>query len=69
MARYHFFTLDVFTGRRFGGNPLAVVLDAERLSGEQMQAIGRESVPVVLRAAAEFTRLCPDSAVCMTKFL
>ena len=22
MARYHFFTLDVFTGRPFGGNPL-----------------------------------------------
>ena len=42
MARYHFFTLDVFTGRPFGGNPLAVVLDAERLSGEQMQTIAAE---------------------------
>ncbi|MGH6630406.1 MAG: PhzF family phenazine biosynthesis protein, partial [Burkholderiales bacterium] len=42
MARYHFFTLDVFTGRPFGGNPLAVILDAERLSGEQMQAIAAE---------------------------
>jgi len=30
---------------------------------------GRESVPVALRAAAEFTRLCPDFAVCMTKSL
>jgi hypothetical protein len=69
MARYHFFTLDVFTGRPFGGNPLAVILDAERLSGEQMLAIGRESAPVALRGAAEFTRLCPDSAVCMTKSL
>ena len=42
MARYHFFTLDVFTGRPFGGNPLAVVLDAERLGSEQMQAIAAE---------------------------
>ncbi len=42
MARYHFFTLDVFTGRPFGGNPLAVILDAERLSSEQMQAIAAE---------------------------
>ncbi|HKQ26291.1 MAG TPA: arsenic resistance N-acetyltransferase ArsN2 [Burkholderiales bacterium] len=33
------------------------------------QAIGRESVPAKLLAAAEFTRLCPDSAVCMTKSL
>ena len=42
MTRYHFFTLDVFTGRPFGGNPLAVVLDAERLSRGQMQAIAAE---------------------------
>lgn len=42
MARYHFFTLDVFTGRPFGGNPLAVVLDAERLTGAQMQAVAAE---------------------------
>jgi amino-acid N-acetyltransferase len=33
------------------------------------QATGRESVPKALRGAAEFTRLCPDSAVCMTKTL
>lgn len=37
-----FHTLDVFTNRRFGGNPLAVVLDADALSTEQMQAITRE---------------------------
>lgn len=37
-----FYTLDVFTDRRFGGNPLAVVLDADGLSGEQMQAIASE---------------------------
>jgi trans-2,3-dihydro-3-hydroxyanthranilate isomerase len=37
-----FHTLDVFTNRRFGGNPLAVVLDADHLSTEQMQVITRE---------------------------
>jgi trans-2,3-dihydro-3-hydroxyanthranilate isomerase len=35
-------TVDVFTDRAFGGNPLAVVLDAEGLSTEAMQAIARE---------------------------
>ena len=35
-------TVDVFTDRIFGGNPLAVVLDAERLSTAQMHAIARE---------------------------
>lgn len=35
-------TLDVFTDRRFSGNPLAVVTDADGLSDEQMQAIARE---------------------------
>lgn len=37
-----FQTLDVFTRTRFGGNPLAVVLDADALTTEQMQAIARE---------------------------
>lgn len=37
-----FYTLDVFTDVRFGGNPLAVVLDADGLSTERMQAIARE---------------------------
>jgi len=35
-------TVDVFTDRAFGGNPLAVVLDAEGLSTAQMQAIASE---------------------------
>ena len=35
-------TLDVFTETRFGGNPLAVVLDADGLDGAAMQAITRE---------------------------
>jgi trans-2,3-dihydro-3-hydroxyanthranilate isomerase len=37
-----FNTLDVFTSKRFGGNPLAVVHDADALSTEQMQTITRE---------------------------
>lgn len=37
---YH--VVDVFTKTRFGGNPLAVVLDADDLSTEQMQIIARE---------------------------
>ena len=40
--QYTYQTLDVFTDKRFGGNPLAVVLDAETLSTEQMQKIARE---------------------------
>jgi len=35
-------TTDVFTDRMFGGNPLAVVLDAEGLSTTAMQAIALE---------------------------
>jgi trans-2,3-dihydro-3-hydroxyanthranilate isomerase len=35
-------TVDVFTDRMYGGNPLAVVLDAEGLSTAQMQAIAKE---------------------------
>lgn len=35
-------TCDVFTTHRFGGNPLAVVLQAEDLSDEQMLSITRE---------------------------
>jgi PhzF family phenazine biosynthesis protein len=33
--------VDVFTAVPFRGNPVAVVLDADELSGEQMQAIAR----------------------------
>src|SRR3981081_844962 len=40
--RRRFVTLDVFTERRFAGNPLAVVLDADGLETAAMQAIARE---------------------------
>src|ERR1700753_243632 len=37
-----YITVDVFTDRAFGGNPLAVILDAGGLSTAQMQAIATE---------------------------
>lgn len=37
-----FVTVDVFTARQFGGNPLAVVADAIGLSAQQMQSIAAE---------------------------
>lgn len=37
-----FHTCDVFTTRRFAGNPLAIVEDADALSTGQMQTIARE---------------------------
>lgn len=40
--RLRFFTLDVFTTRRFAGNPLAVVLGADGLDLRTMQTIARE---------------------------
>jgi trans-2,3-dihydro-3-hydroxyanthranilate isomerase len=39
---YRFVQVDVFTDRLFGGNPLAVVLDAAGLSDAEMQATARE---------------------------
>jgi len=39
---HEYCTLDVFTERRFGGNPLAVVLDAEDIDDASMQCIARE---------------------------
>jgi trans-2,3-dihydro-3-hydroxyanthranilate isomerase len=40
MRRYR--TVDVFTRKMFGGNPLAVVLDSDGLDDAQMQAIAKE---------------------------
>jgi trans-2,3-dihydro-3-hydroxyanthranilate isomerase len=42
MKEFAYVTLDVFTNTRFGGNQLAVILDARGLSSEQMQTIARE---------------------------
>ncbi len=42
MSRHVFHTLDVFTDKIFGGNPLAVFPDAVGLTTERMQAVARE---------------------------
>src|SRR3954453_3218581 len=39
---YPFVQVDVFTDRLFGGNQLAVFLDPQGLSDDEMQAIARE---------------------------
>jgi len=41
-VRRRYKTVDVFTDKMFGGNPLAVVLDALKLSTAQMQSIAAE---------------------------
>ncbi|UZF93528.1 PhzF family phenazine biosynthesis protein [Bosea sp. NBC_00550] len=42
MPRFPYETVDVFTDRPFGGNPLAVFTDARGLSDAQMQALAAE---------------------------
>ncbi len=42
MTTRRYRTVDVFTSRPFGGNPLAVVLDAQGLSTAQMHAMAAE---------------------------
>ena len=42
MRRFEFVTVDVFTDRRFGGNPLAVFPDARGMTSAKMQALAAE---------------------------
>jgi trans-2,3-dihydro-3-hydroxyanthranilate isomerase len=42
MRRFSFVTVDVFTERRFGGNPLAVFPDARGLEDGEMQSLAAE---------------------------
>jgi trans-2,3-dihydro-3-hydroxyanthranilate isomerase len=42
MRYYSFVTVDVFTERRFGGNPLAVFPDATGMSDAEMQSLAAE---------------------------
>lgn len=42
MRSFPFVTVDVFTDRRFGGNPLAVFPDARGMSDAEMQALATE---------------------------
>jgi len=59
-VKYHYFICDVFTEQRFGGNQLAVLPDAQKLSDWQMQQIAREfnfsETAFVLPAEAGHTR-------------
>jgi trans-2,3-dihydro-3-hydroxyanthranilate isomerase len=41
-VKYQYYTCDVFTETRFGGNQLAVLPQADGLSAQQMQQIARE---------------------------
>ena len=40
--QFDYYILDVFTDKRYSGNPLAVVLDAEGLKSATMQSIAKE---------------------------
>jgi len=42
MTEHRVFTVDAFTEHAYGGNPCAVVFDADNLSTEQMQIIAQE---------------------------
>lgn len=42
MNKFRFFITDVFTDRKYGGNPLATLVDCESLSDAEMQQIARE---------------------------
>ena len=58
--RYRYYICDVFTNTRFGGNQLAVLPEAQGLTGVQMQQITREfnfaESTFVLPAASGHTR-------------
>src|SRR5690349_1372900 len=56
MTTYPFLQVDAFTDRVLGGNPCAIVLDADDLDADLMQAIAREmnlsETAFVLRSSA-----------------
>ena len=58
-----YITVDVFTDRAFGGNPLAVVLDAGGLSTAQMQAIATASLITSRRPSCCPARTAHDAQV------
>lgn len=60
-TRYDFHTLDVFTQKRFGGNPLAVFPEAEGLDTDLMQQIAGEmnlSESVFVQPPTDSRALC-----------
>ncbi len=42
MRKFPLHWVDAFTNQKLGGNPCAVILDADPLSAEEMQAVARE---------------------------
>ena len=42
MSKPKFFITDVFTNRKYGGNPLATIIDCESLSDQEKQKIAKE---------------------------
>ena len=58
MPTYEFVTVDVFTDRRFGGNPLAVFPDAHGLSDEQINDHGAR---IKVRSQIKFLALAADA--------
>jgi trans-2,3-dihydro-3-hydroxyanthranilate isomerase len=42
VVKRRYVTVDVFSTQVFGGNPLAVVLDAQGLTASQMQSVAAE---------------------------
>jgi PhzF family phenazine biosynthesis protein len=49
MSHVAFKQVDVFTQVSYRGNPVAVILDAQGLAGEQMQRIANWTLPKVIR--------------------
>ena len=60
MAEHAFETVDVFTGRRFGGTPLAVFRDARGVSNAEchLPGYGPRSEITFAIAWARITRRC-----------
>lgn len=42
MRQFPFFWIDAFASKKLGGNPCAVILNADSLSADQMQAVAKE---------------------------
>ena len=49
-VQYKYYICDVFTTKRFGGNPLAVLPDAEGLTAKQIQQIRNNSCETMVNS-------------------
>lgn len=66
MSELNYAVIDAFTAERYGGNPAAVVLDADGLTDDHMHAIARE---FNLSETAFLTRSAtPDAAIALRWF-